>query len=92
MAKEQKKDARTLMEQFYDTQLREIVDQKDEEVREQVQAAFDEPPATPDDVDPWFIKHFHAAPLSHDIPLYNALHAMKAQLREIAGQQLQAEA
>lgn len=82
------KDTRTALERFYDNQVRELVDREaDEAVREQVAAAFQAPPASPDDVDPWFEKHFHQPPVAHNTQLYSQLHAMKASLREIAGQQ-----
>lgn len=82
------KDTRSALERFYDNQVRELVSRHaDEEVRDQVENAFKEPPANPDDVDLWFEKHFHAAPVSHDTQLYSQLYAMKAQLRLIVGEQ-----
>jgi hypothetical protein len=85
MAKKKIEDGRSAIERFYDRQVRELADQASEEAREQIEAAFAEPPKDADDVDPWFLANFHQPPVSHDTQLFNRLAAMKAQLREIAG-------
>ncbi|MDP1908773.1 MAG: hypothetical protein Q8K85_10770, partial [Hyphomicrobium sp.] len=36
------------------------------------------PPADPDAVEPWFLEHFHKAPVSHDTALFNQLRGIKA--------------
>lgn len=81
----QTRDSRTPMQKFYDAQVRELADQQPEEVRAQIESAFARPPADPDEVDPWFLEHFHAAPVAHDTLLFNRLSGMKAALREAAG-------
>jgi hypothetical protein len=54
------------MAAFYDNQVRELADQQ-KGARAQIEKAFLEtPPASPDDVDAWFEKSFHKAPVSHD--------------------------
>ena len=73
------------MQKFYDANIREFADQLPDPEREQIQAAFQQPPANPDDVDPWFLKHFHAAPVAHDTALFNRLSGMKAAIRDVAG-------
>lgn len=86
--KDATKDIRSALERFYDNAVRELVDRHaDEEVREQVAAAFKAPPANPDEVDPWFLKHFHQAPVAHDTQLFSQLHAMKAAIRIAVGDQ-----
>lgn len=86
--KDAAKDTRSPIERFYDNQVRELVSRHpDEEVRDQVEGAFKAPPAKPDDVDLWFETNFHRAPVSHDTQLYSQLHAMKAQLRLVVGEQ-----
>jgi hypothetical protein len=79
------RDSMTPMEKFYDAQVRELADQQPEAVRAQIEGAVAEPPAGPDEVNPWFFKHFHEPPVAHDTQLYNRLHGMKAALREAAG-------
>lgn len=74
-------DTRTPLEQLFDSQVRPLADQQIEEAREQIEAAFKAPPASPDDVDGWFEKNFHQAPVSHDVTLFNQLQGMKAAIR-----------
>jgi hypothetical protein len=81
------KVARTQMERLYDSAVRPIVDaHTDAGVRDQVAAAFAKPPATPDEVDAWFERHFHKPPVSHDTTLFNQLQAIRAAARDAAGQ------
>lgn len=85
--KPQPQDDRTPLQKFYDNQVRELADQQPEAARDQIEAAFADAPANPDDVDPWFDKHFREAPVAHDTQLYNRMHALKAALRDALTQQ-----
>lgn len=68
---------------FYDSHVRELADQHKAPVRKQLEAAFlEKQPVDPDDVDPWFEKSFHKAPISLDTVLLNQLHGMKAMIRD----------
>jgi hypothetical protein len=68
---------------FYDKQVRELADQQKAPVRKQLEKAFLEtPPSSADDVDEWFEKSFHKAPVSHDTTLFNQLSGMKALIRD----------
>lgn len=79
-------DARTPMQKLYDNAVRPLGDaHADEGVRAQLEAAFANAPATPDDVDGWFLEHFHKAPVSHDTTLFNQLQAIRAAVRDAAG-------
>lgn len=73
---------KTPLQKFFDAQLRDTVDQKPAAVRKQVEKAFAAPPTDADDVDPWFLRHFHKAPVSHDTELFNFLHSAKAGIRD----------
>lgn len=75
-------DTRSPVQKLYDRRLRELVDQHPKAVRKQVAKAFDNPPANPDEVDPWFLEHFHKAPVSYDTDLFNRLQAIKAELMD----------
>lgn len=87
MARTKVQDDRTPMQRFYDNQVRELADRQTEEARAQIEAAFANPPSTPDGVDGWFEENFHKEPVSHDTALFSQLQAMKAALRSLAGQQ-----
>jgi hypothetical protein len=75
---------KTAAQQFYEAQLRE---HRRPETRGRAQKQVEKrvrkqrPDQRPDDVDAWFEKHFHKAPVSHDTRLFNQLQGMKAALR-----------
>lgn len=73
---------RTALQALYDSAVRPLTDQQPEAVRDQVEAAFAEPPAGADAVNAWFEKHFHQPPVSHDTALFNQLQALKAAVRD----------
>lgn len=73
---------KSILAALYDAHVRELADQQKAAVRKQLEKAFlEQPPQNVDDVDPWFLKHFHRPPVSHDTILFNRLRGMTAAIR-----------
>jgi len=75
--------AQSLIQAYYEDNVRDVVDNRPAPVREQVAAAMKVIPPTASGLDSWFAEHLKRAPVAQDTALYNVLHGMKEELKKL---------